>query len=90
MAKEWKPPKKIVFASQKELGYYKIWVQEIIQVMCEVTGEPKPLFISDESMIGEMPPEEEDLKKMGEILGIEIRARDLIVDLAKRLKKSRE
>lgn len=88
--KDWRPPKKIKFASQEELGYYETWVAEIIQVMCDVTGEPKPIFISDESMIGDMPPEDEDLKKMADILGIEIDGEDLIVDLAKRLKKSRE
>ena len=90
MAKDWKPPKKVVFASQTELGYYQPFVDEIIKVMCEVTGEPEPLFISDESMIGDMPPEEEDLKKMAKILEIPIKPTDFILDLAKRLKKSRE
>lgn len=90
MPKDWKPPKKIEFASQEELGYYETWVAEIIQVMCDVTGEPEPWYISDGSLIGDMPPEDEDLKKMAEILGIEIQGTDRIVDLAKRLKKSRE
>jgi hypothetical protein len=90
MPKDWKPPKKFVFASAKELGYYQPWVDEIIQVMCDVTGEEKPLFISDESMIGDMPLEKEDLKKMSEILGIPVKPTDFILDLAKSLKKSRE
>jgi hypothetical protein len=85
-----KLPKKFVFASDKELGYYQPWVDEIIQVMCDVTGEEKPIFISDESMVGDLPLEEEDLKKMSKILGIKVQPTDFFLDLAKSLKKSRE
>jgi hypothetical protein len=91
MPKRWKPPKKVVFASDKELGYYQPWVGEIIQTIRDVTGEPLDfLFISDQSMIGDMPPEDEDLKKMAKILGIPIDGHDLILDLTKQLKKSME
>lgn len=83
-------PKKYEFASTTEIDYYKVWVDEIVRAMCDVTGEPEPLFISDLSIIGDMPPEEPELKKMSEILGIKINANDLVLDLAKRLKKSRE
>ena len=82
--------KKYEFASTTEIDYYKLWVDEIVSVMCQVTGEPEPIFLSDLSMIGDLPPEEKELKEMAEILGIKIAPSDFVVDLAKCLKKSRE
>lgn len=83
-------PKKFEFAETTEIEYLSIWVDEIMDVMCRVCGCEPPIFISDQSLIGDMPPEDEELKKMAEELGIPIDGRDLIIDLAKRLKKSRE
>lgn len=83
-------PKRYEFASQKEIGYLTLWVDEIMAAMCEITDEPLSFFVSDLSMIGDFPLEGEEFAKLGKDLGIEVKPEDFVVDLAKRLKKVRE
>ena len=86
-----KPPKKIVFASQTEIGYLQIWVDEIVEAISQTTGCGAPLFLSDESEIGHSPLEsEEDYKKLSDILGFKVGPEETYVEVAKKLKKLRE
>jgi hypothetical protein len=81
--------RKVEFASQEEIGYLSLWVDEIVSTVCRITGNRPPIFLSDLSTIGDFPLEERDFKALSEDLGVEARPADTFVDLAKRLKKAR-
>jgi len=81
--------KKIVFAPTTEVEYLHIWVDEICDAMQDLCECGAPIFISDLSMIGDMA-EDEEIKAVGERLGIPVKYDDLIIDVAKKLKKARE
>jgi hypothetical protein len=78
---------KLKFAEDEGLGYLSTYTDRILEALKEVTGI-EPMFISDETSIDHFPLEEGDLKKMSEILGVEVKENDLFPDIAKRMKNA--
>ena len=73
--------KKIELASDERIGYLQTWVDQVMEAVC-----PEYIFISDESSIGDFPPEDEDLPRISKELGVDVKLTDLIVDVAQRMK----
>lgn len=73
--------KKIEFASGQRISYLEPWVDQVMKAIC-----PDYLFISDESSIGDFEVEEEGLPALSKELGVPVKMRDLIVDVAQRMK----
>lgn len=76
---------KIEFAGDDGLGYLSSYTDRILDALKEVTGI-EPMFISDVTEMGHFEPTKEDLEKMSEILGVEVKETDLFTDIAKRMK----
>lgn len=78
---------KLQFAESEGLDYLSDYTDRILEALKEVTGID-PMFISDETEIGHFPFEDGDLKRMSEILGVEVKEDDLFTDVAKRMKNA--
>lgn len=81
-------PKKIEYGSCTEVDYYWIWIEEVLKAFGKVSGS-EPLLITDLSIIGEIL-EDDEVEAIAKELGIPVKPHDLFIDVAKRLKKSRE
>jgi hypothetical protein len=77
--------KKIEFASDDRVGYLQTWVDQVMEVVCRISGINMVAFVSDESMIGDFTDEGDD-QKISKELEVEASDTDYIVDVAQRLK----
>lgn len=79
--------KKIEFAPDDRIGYLKMWVDQVMEVVCKVSGIEAVFFISDESKIGDFTDAGND-KEISRELEIPVSDTDYVVDVAQRLKNT--
>lgn len=72
--------KKIVFAPTNQVALLHPWIARIMEAM----GIEK-YFVSDESTIGDFHLDREELQQLKTNLGVVIKKKDYIVEVAKRL-----
>jgi DnaJ-class molecular chaperone len=69
------------------LEYLSDYTDRILEALEEVTGI-NTVFATDETAMSDFFIEEDDLKKISEILGVEVKDNDLLFDIAKRMKNA--
>jgi hypothetical protein len=80
--------KKIEFSPDDRIGYLQIWVDQVMEAICRVSGIPDYVYISDESVVDHFPVEKKDLAVLEKDLGVPVKLNDLIVDVAQRMKNA--
>jgi hypothetical protein len=73
--------KKIEFAPQDRVEALDAYIDKFLQAI-----EIPQAWVSDESCVGDFPLEEEDMAELEATLGVEVKLRDYVVDVAERMK----